>query len=73
MNAVANPTNTGTDAEGFSKPVPTKFKTREKTILDDARKATGFSNSELIRRAVRLMGRQRDVVKRFDFLLELTT
>ncbi len=57
---------------GFSKPVPTKFREQEKLILSDARRATDFSNSELIRRAVRLMGRQHAAANRYDFLLELT-
>lgn len=68
----ADSVSTGEDQEGFSKPVPTKFLKQERTILSDAKKATGFSKSELIRRAVRLMGRQQAVVKRYDFLLELT-
>jgi hypothetical protein len=64
--------NTGEDHLGFSKPVPTKFKKNDENILEAARKATGFTNSELIRRAVRLLGRQHAIAKRYDFLLELT-
>lgn len=61
-----------TDHPGFSKPVPTKFTPREESILEDAKKATGFSNSELIRRGVRLLGRRKKEVKSYGFLLELT-
>lgn len=58
---------------GFSKnPIPTKFKPGDEAILEDARKATGFSTSELIRRAVRLLGRQKKEVKNYGFLLQLT-
>lgn len=73
MKATLAAANTDEDQAGFSKkPVPTKFKAREEAILNNAHRATGFSNSELIRRAVRLLGRHHDLAKRYDFLLELT-
>jgi hypothetical protein len=67
-----NPSDTMTDREGFSKPVPTKLRPSERETLRAAKKATGFSNSELIRRAVRLLERHRAAAKGYGFLLELT-
>lgn len=62
-----------TTPTGFSKkPVPTKFKPADEEILEAAHEATGFSHSELIRRAVRLMGRQKQAVRNYGFLLQLT-
>jgi hypothetical protein len=71
------PTHTRADsahelAGEYSKPVPTKFLTRERAILSEAKRVTGYSNSELIRRAVRLLGRQREVVNDYGFLVSLS-
>lgn len=68
---VSMPETTYSSTVGLSKPVPTKFRPDESTILADAKRATGLSRSELIRRSVRLMGRQQNEQKRYDFLLEL--
>lgn len=54
-----------------NKPVPTKFKPEDQQILASAAKATGLTNADLIRRAVRLLGRQHAVTRRYDFLLDL--
>lgn len=68
MNAINH-----VDTPGFSKkPIPTKFKPTDERILEDARKSTGFTNAELIRRAVRLMGREKKAVSNYGFLLQLT-
>jgi hypothetical protein len=67
-----SPTSTCTP-RGFSKkPVPTKFRPDEERILEDARTATGYSQAELIRRSVRLMGRQKETFSNYGFLLQLT-
>lgn len=59
--------------QGFSrKPIPTKFLPQEEQTLADARRATGYSNSELIRRAVRLVAKQNKEAQGFGFLVELT-
>lgn len=68
MNSATTASTVGT----FSKAVPTKFLQPETDILTEAKKATGFSKSELIRRAVRLLGRHKAVEQRYDFLLQLT-
>lgn len=68
-----SPTASASTPQGFSKkPVPTKFRPDEEKILEDAHNATGYSNAELIRRAVRLMGRQKQTFSNYGFLLQLT-
>lgn len=54
-----------------NRPVPTKFKPEDKEILVSAQRATGLSNADLIRRAVRLLGRQHKLTNRYDFLIDL--
>lgn len=66
------PEPTYSPTAAFTKPVPTKFRMDEKEILSAAKRATGFSHSELIRRAVRLLGRQARLVQSHSFLLDLT-
>jgi hypothetical protein len=53
------------------KPVPTKLTAKDEAVLSAARQATGFTNSELIRRAVRLVRRQKEAVGNYNFLVEL--
>ena len=54
-----------------TKPVPTRFQADEDTFLHEAAKATGLSVSELVRRSVRLMRRQKLVVNSYSFVLDL--
>lgn len=62
-----------TDTPRFSKkPVPTKFRPAEEKILKHASQRTGLTNSDLIRRAVLLMGREHSSTKSYSFLLELS-
>ncbi len=66
------PEHTSQERGGLSKkPIPTKLTTKDENVLNAAREATGFSNSELIRRAVRLLGRQKNSVGSYNFLLDL--
>lgn len=66
------PDNNHEERGGLSKkPVPTKLTQKDEEVLNAARRATGFSNSELIRRAVRLLGRQQRIVGGYNFLLDL--
>lgn len=57
---------------GKLKPVPTRFEPAEDTFLHDAARETGLSVSELVRRSVRLMRRQKLVVNSYSFVIDLT-
>lgn len=54
-----------------TKPIPTRFNPAEDDFLHDAAKATGLPVSELVRRSVRLMRRQKSLVNSFSFVLDL--
>lgn len=53
------------------KPVPVRFGENENKFLAIARKQTGLPSSELVRRAVRLMRRQQELVRGFSFVVDL--
>lgn len=53
------------------KPVPVRFKEDEQAFLSLAAKQTGMPASELVRRAVRLLRRQRESSCNYAFLMEL--
>lgn len=53
-------------------PIPTKFFASDTKIINAASQNTGLPNSEIIRRAVRLLGRQSEVVNGYEFILRLT-
>lgn len=53
-------------------PIPTRFEFEEDRFLHEAASATGLSVSELVRRSVRLMKRQKLVVNSFSFVLDLS-
>jgi hypothetical protein len=59
--------NTGTKGN----PVPVRFETEEDQFLREAQEATGMPVSEIIRRSVRLMKRQKQIVQSYGFILEL--
>lgn len=52
-------------------PIPIRFKTEENTFLADAAAATGIPVCELVRRGVRLMKRQQQLVQGYGFIMEL--
>ena len=54
-----------------TKPIPTRFEMAEGRFLSRAKKATGLSRSDLLRRAVMLMARQHRALRDFDFILKL--
>jgi hypothetical protein len=56
----------------LSDPIPTKFFAEDLAIITNATRETGLTRSEIIRRAVRLLGRQKEVVNGYEFLLRLT-
>lgn len=53
------------------KPVPVRFGQAEDVFLQDAARDTGLPVSELVRRSVRLMKRQHQIVRGFHFVVEL--
>ncbi len=53
------------------KPVPVRFSETEADFLNDAARTTGLCNAELVRRAVRLMKRHRQLSAGFGFMLDL--
>ena len=52
-------------------PIPVRFTETEESFLREAATQTGLPSSELIRRAIRLMKRQQELVRGFSFVLEL--
>lgn len=65
---VSSPMDT---AAAKTKPVPTRFAPSEDLFLHEAARETGLSVSELIRRSVRLMRRQKLIVNSYSFVIEL--
>ena len=55
----------------MSDPIPTKFFDDERQIMSDAARHTGIPQAEVIRRAIRLLKRQRDAFSSYDFLTSL--
>lgn len=55
------------------KPRPVRFELEEKIFLDEAARETGMPVSEIIRRSVRLMKRQKKLVNGFGFIVDLST
>lgn len=53
-------------------PVPTRFFENEAAFIAKAKRETGLPASEIIRRSVRLMARQHEVYRTFNFMIELT-
>ena len=53
-------------------PIPTKFRATDYDIIEDAVSKTDLNRSEIIRRAVRLLGQQKQIVNGYEFLLRLT-
>lgn len=54
-------------------PKPVRFEKVEDAFLNDAANATGMSVSEIIRRSVRLMHKQKQMFKGYAFLLDLAS
>lgn len=54
-----------------SHPVPTRFFQHEAEFLADVSKQTGLPVSEIIRRSVRLMKRQKEILRGYGFIIEL--
>jgi uncharacterized protein (DUF1778 family) len=54
-----------------TKPIPTRFETDEDSFLHEAATATGLPISELVRRSVRLMRRQKTLLNSHSFILDL--
>lgn len=54
-------------------PIPVRFSEAETSFLSEAHQTTGLPTAELIRRAVRLMRRQRELVRGYSFVVELAT
>lgn len=57
--------------ESKTKPIPTRFDQPEDQFLKEAAEVTGMSVSEMVRRSVKLMRRQRELVNSYSFVLEL--
>lgn len=55
----------------FGSPIPTKFVKEQETFLGRASHDTGLSRSELIRRAVVLLERQKTMCRGYSFILDL--
>lgn len=63
---------TSVNSPAFSLPIPTKFLVGDEfAVLSEARLDTGLSRSEIVRRAVRLLGRQKKVLGNYHFVLDL--
>lgn len=60
------------NAQVMGTPIPTRFRGDEEQFLREAKDATGVSTLELIRRGVRLMKRQQEIVRSYGFILELS-
>jgi hypothetical protein len=61
------------NAAQFSAPIPTKFLLSDEfAVLNEATRDTGFSRSEIIRRAVRLLKRQKAALGNYRFVVDLT-
>lgn len=53
-------------------PVPVRFREDEQNFLSEASKATGYPTSELVRRAVRLLMREKTVhTNGYGFVVDL--
>lgn len=52
-------------------PVPVRFLKSEDKFLHEAAAATGMPVSEIIRRSVRLMHRQQQILHTYGFLIDL--
>ncbi|MEP7016026.1 MAG: hypothetical protein ABI925_11345 [Verrucomicrobiota bacterium] len=52
-------------------PVPVRFRPGEDKFLTEAKSATGLPKLELIRRGVRLLQRQQQIVHSYAFILDL--
>ncbi len=52
-------------------PLPVRFGDGEDTFLQAAARDTGLSVSELVRRSVRLMRRQHQLVNGYSFVIDL--
>lgn len=55
----------------YGKPIPTKFAADDLVFLRRAASETGLSVSELVRRSVRLLRRQKDIFRSYGFLLDI--
>ena len=55
----------------FGKPVPTKFTVDDTAFLQSAAQETGLPVSELVRRSVRLLKRQKETFRSYGFLLDM--
>ncbi len=53
------------------KPIPIRFNADEELLLTDLAERTGLNKSELIRRTVRLLGREVNIRQDVRFILEL--
>lgn len=56
----------------YGDPIPTKFTSLQEAFLNKASHDTNFSRSDLIRRAVILLRRQKTMCRGYSFLLDLT-
>jgi hypothetical protein len=55
----------------YGKPIPTKFAADDLVFLQRAALETGLSVSDLVRRSVRLLRRQKDIFRSYGFLLDI--
>lgn len=56
----------------YSKPIPTKFLVKDDfAVLEEATKDTRLSRSEIVRCAVRLLGRQAKTLGSYRFVMDL--
>lgn len=60
-----------TERPVFGKPVPTKFTESDTAFLQAAAQETGLPVSELVRRPVRLLRRQKETFRSYGFLLDI--
>lgn len=56
----------------LGKPKPIRFFPSDEKIISAATTATGMNRAEVLRRAVRLLDRQKNLVDGYEFLLRLT-
>lgn len=55
----------------YLSPVPTKFTPEDTAFLQKAASDTGLPVSELVRRSVRLLRRQKETFRSYGFLLDI--
>lgn len=56
----------------LGKPKPIRFSPSDEQKISKAATATGMNRAEILRRAVRLVDHQQNIVNGYEFLLRLT-